>query len=273
MSGPDYITDVVLKNCEPKLSYILAKLFNNSLKEACFPDCWKVLSVVPVFKNVGERSTAKNYHPVSLLSVVSKVFEKLVNNRIVDHLEECGSFSDFQYGFRSSQSTADLLTVVSDRIASAFNRSGATQAVALDISKAFDKVWHAGLLHKLKSYGISGQIFGLISSFLSNRRLRVVLDGKSSQEYPVNAGVPEGSILGPKLFLLYINDLPDDVICSIAIYADDTTLYSKFGQASDLWQQLELASELESDLRDTVDWGRRWLVDFNAGKTSFIRPV
>ena len=133
--------------------------------------------------------------------------------------------------------------------------------------KAFDRVWHAGLLHKLESYGISGQIFGLISSFLSNRRLQVVLDGKSSQEYPVNAGVPQGSILGPTLFLLYINDLPDDVICDIAIYADDTTLYSRCDRASDLWQQLELASKLESDLRETVDWGKKWFVDFNAGKT------
>ena len=201
-SGPDCIPLVVLKNCEPKLSYILAKVFNKCLKESCFLDCWKVSSVVPVFKNVGERSTAKNYRPVSLLSVVSKVFEKLVNQFF-----------------------------------------GATQAIALDISKAFDRVWHAGLLHKLKSYGISGQIFGLISSFLSNRQLQVVLDGKSSQEYPVNAGVPQGSILGPTLFLLYINDLPDDVICNIAIYADDTTLYSKCDQASDLWQELELASE------------------------------
>ena len=96
--------------------------------------------------------------------------------------------------------------------------------MALDICKAFDWVWHNGLFHKLKSYGILGQIFGLISSFLSNRWLRVVLDGKSSQEYPVNAGVPQGSILGPALFLLYINDLPDDVTCNIAIYADGTTL-------------------------------------------------
>ena len=212
--------------------------------------------MVPLFKNVGERSTAKNY-PVSLLSVISKVFEKLVNNRIVDHLEKCGLFSDFQYGFRSSRSTADLLTVVSDRIARAFNRTGATQAVTLDIFKAFDRIWHAGLLHKLKSYGISGQIFGLISSFLSNRRLRVVLDGKSSQKYPVNAGVPQGSIHGPTLFLLYINDLPDDVICDIAIYADDTTLYSKCDLVSNLWQQPELASEVESDLRDMVDWGKK----------------
>ena len=98
----------------------------------------------------------------------------------------------------------------------------------------------------------------------------MVLDGKSSQEYPVNVGVPQVSILGPTLFLQYINDLPDDVICDIAIYADDTTLCSKCDRASDLWQQLELASELESDLLDTVDWGKKWLVDFNGGKTQLV---
>ena len=124
----------------------------------------------------------------------------------------------------------------------------------LDISKAFDRVWHAGLLHKLKSYGISGKVFGFVSSFLRNRRLQVVLDGKSSQEYPVNDGVPQSSILGLTLFLLYINDLSDDVICDTAIYAHDTTLYSKCDQVSDKWQQLELTSEVESDLRNSVDW-------------------
>ena len=125
-SGPDCTPVVVLKNCEPEFSFLLAALFNKCMKESYFPDCWKVSLVVPVFKNVGERSTAKNYHSVSLLSVVSKVFEKLVNNRAVDHIEKCGLFSDFQDGFRSSQSTVDLLTVVSDKIAMAFNRSGAT---------------------------------------------------------------------------------------------------------------------------------------------------
>ena len=115
--GLDCIPVVVLKNSEPELFYIIAELFNNCLKDSCFPDCWKVSSVAPVFKNIMERSTDKNYRPVSLFSVVSKVFEKLANNRIVDHLEKYGIFSNFQYGFRSSRSMADLLTVVSDRIA------------------------------------------------------------------------------------------------------------------------------------------------------------
>ena len=120
-SGPDCIPVVVLKNCESELSYVLAELFNTFLKESCFPDCWKASLVVPVFKNAGEMSAAKNCHPVS------KVFEKLKNNRIVDHLEKCmWPFSDVQYGFKLSQSTADLLSVVSDRIARVFNRSGAT---------------------------------------------------------------------------------------------------------------------------------------------------
>ena len=135
---------------------------------------------------------------------------------------------------------------------------------------AFDRVWYAGLLHKLNSNGISGQIFGLISSSLINKWLRVVLGGKSSEEYLVNAGISQGSILGPTLFLLCINDLPDGVFCNTVIYPDNTTLNSKCDQASDLWQQLELAPELESDLRDTVDWVRKWLVGFNAGK---IQPV
>ena len=116
-SGLDCIPVVVLKDSEPELFYIIAELFNNCLKDSCFPDCWKVSSVAPVFKNIMERSTDKNYRPVSLFSVVSKVFEKLANNKIVDHLEKYDIFSDFHYGFRSSRSMTDLLTVVSDRVA------------------------------------------------------------------------------------------------------------------------------------------------------------
>ena len=121
-------------------------------------------------------------------------------------------------------------------------------------------VWH----------GISGQIFGIIFSFLGNSRLWVILDGKWSQESSVNAWVLQGPILGPTLFLLYINYLPDDITCNIGVYVNDTTLYSKCDQVSDLWQQVKFASELDSDLRDTVDWDRKWLVDFNAWKTQWV---
>ena len=157
-----------------------------------------------------------------------KSLEKLVNNSLVDHLEKCDLFSYFQYGFRCSHLFADLLTVLSDRIAQASNSSGASGAVALNISKAFDRVWHA-VLRKLSAYifGISAQTFGLISTLDSF--------GWFWMESLQNGRVPQGSILGPTLFLLYINGLPDDVICNIAIYAD--TLYSKCDQAFDLWHQ------------------------------------
>ena len=147
------------------------------------------------------------------------------------------------------------------------SRSGAIQTVARDVSKAFDWVWHDGLLHKRK----------ILWNFRSDIRLYFFFSQKQTvsgwevfTKIFSYARAPQGSILSPTLFLLYINDFPDDVICDIAIYADDTTLYSKCDQASDLWQQLELASELESDLRDTVDWGKKWVVDFNAGKTQLV---
>ena len=132
----------------------------------------------------------------SLLPVVSKAFEKFVNNRIVDHLKKCGIYSYFQYSFKFSRSAIDVLTVVSDRTSRDFNRYVAARAATLDIFKAFYRVWHVVVPQKLKTYGISGEIFHLICSFLSNRDLLVVLDGKSSQEYPVNAEASQGTIFG-----------------------------------------------------------------------------
>ena len=238
---------MVLKNCESELSYILAELFSKCLKESCFPDCWKVSSVVPVFKNVGESSTAKNYRPVSLLSVVSEVFEKLVNKRIVNHLEKYGLFSDFQYGFRSSRSTADLLTVVSDRIAMAFNRSGASRAVALNISKAFDRVWHAGLLHELKEFQVRYMalflLFLVIDDFEWFWMERLHKNIELMREY----------LKAPFLVLhfSYYTLMIFLTMLSLILLSMLMILCSKCDRASDLWQQLELAFELESDLRDT----------------------
>ena len=143
--------------------------------------------------------------------------------------------------------------------------SGATRAVTVDISKAFSRIWHAFLLHKLKSYGISSRVFFLISSFLS--KVSSGSHEKFLQVCSVIAGVPQDPILGAKLFLLYVNYLLDDVICSNVIYVDYTKIYFKCGQVSDLLQQLKLASELHSGQLDTVDWERKWLVDFIAAKT------
>ena len=138
------------------------------------------------------------------------------------------------------------------------------------MSKVSDRVLHDALLHKLQFYAISGQVLGSILSFLSNRRLQVDLDGTFLQEYPVNVVVPQGSIPGPTFFLLYINDLPVDVISNIVLCANYAAFFSKCDQASDLRQQLELVSKLEPELRDTVNLARKWLRNSNAGKTHLV---
>ena len=177
-------------------------------------------------------------------------------------------FSDFQYVFRSSQSTTNL-TVVSDRTARAFNTFGPTRAAALNIFGALDRVWHAGLLHKLKSYRISGQIFDLISSFLSNRWLLVVLDGKSSQEYLVKLE----SLKGPFLVLQFsYHILMTFMIILSTILLSILIIYSLIQVLRSIWslEKLELAFELLNPIYETVDWGRKWLDDFNTKKTQLV---
>ena len=264
-TGPDNIPVVVLKHLSPELSPILAKLFNRCLKERCFPTSWKTSAVCPVFKNAGEKSAPSQYRPISLLSIISKLFECVINKRVLDHLVKNNLLSDVQYGFRSSRSTADVLTVLTHRISEAIAKGNHTRVIALDISKAFDKVWHKGLLHKLSSYGICGNLHAVIKSFLSGRSLKVVINGQSSEAHSINAGVPQGSILGPTLFLLFINDLPDHIIESLVdIYADDSTLYQSTSSDAD---DSTVAKGLSSDLEHVVQWGKRWLVSFNAPKT------
>ena len=173
-----------------------------------------------------------------------------------------------QYEFRPSRSTADVLTVITDRISRVLDTGFDARLFALDISKAFDKVWHKGLLHKLKGYGLGGRVLPIIKSFLTGRSMTVVINGQSSEVHFINAGVPQGSVLGPTLFLLFINDLPDHILKSfINIFADDTTDY---GTTSRSFSHADLATELNSDLTLIVRWGKQWLVTFNASKTKLL---
>ena len=267
-TGPDNIPVVVLKNISPELSPILAKVFNKCIQQNCFPSSWKISSVCPVYKNAGDRSSPSQYRPISLLSIMSKLLESVINKRVTRHLTKNNLLCDEQYGFRSSRSTADVLTVITHRVSEALDDGFMTRAVALDISKAFDKVWHRGLLLKLSKNGISGNVLGIIESFLSNRSLNVVINGQKSKAHSINAGVPQGSLLGPTLFLLFINDLPDHIIKSlVSVYADDTTLY---GRTSKIQDEESLAADLSSDLENIQNWGKEWLVTFNASKTKLL---
>ena len=269
-SGPDHIPVIVLKMCSPELSPVLSKLFNKCLSESSFPICWKCASVVPIFKNSGERSQPGNYRPISLLPIISKIFESVIKSVIVNHLESQNLLSDKQYGFRSSRSTADLLTVITEKIYRALDNCGEARVVALDISKAFDRVWHAGLLQKLASHGISGNILKIIKSFLQDRAMTVSLDGEISSTYPITAGVSQGSILGPILFLAYINDLSDNMICDLAMFADDSSLYSYTDCKSTINTSQNLTDCLDLDLSKVSSWGDRWLVKFNSAKTNLL---
>ena len=131
-------------------------------------------------------------------------------------------------------------------------------------------MWHTGFIHKLKAYGVSGQVLGIIRSFLSSRLIRVVLDGQSSVDYRINLGVPQGSIIGPILFLIFINDFPNNILSQLAIYADDATIYSCLDKTNDPFDKIESAAELEVDLRTVAEWGEKWLVSFNASKTKLL---
>ena len=151
--------------------------------------------------------------PISLMSVVGMVFECLLNQSLLEYLESNNLLSDV---FRHARSTGDLLSLLTCHLSFVLEKRGEAFVVALDISKAFDRIWHKGLLHKLKSYGITGPYHATISDFLTNRQIKVVLDGQSSSVFLINSGVPQGSILGPTLFLLFINDLPDALQSQVA---------------------------------------------------------
>ena len=225
--GYDDISIRLLKICDSSIVKPLSIIFKNCLQTETFPNNWKKSNVVPIHKK-GDKQLLQNYHPVSLLPICSNIFEKIIFNPMLEFLEENSLLCTHQSGFRSSDSCqSQLLSIVHDIYAN-FDQSPNLEVRAnfLDISKAFDKVWHEGLIFKLQNIGISGNLLSLLKSFLNNRFQRVVLNGQCSNWSSVLPGVPQGSILGPLLFLIYLNDLPEGLESSAKLFADDTSLFS-----------------------------------------------
>ena len=263
-AGPDGISNRVLRELCNELSIPLCRLFNCSLQTGVFPDNWKLSNVTPIDKG-GDRSSPSNYRPVSLLCNPEKVFERVVFKHIYNHLNDNQILTPLQSGFIAGDSTINQLTYLYNFFTQALDSGKEVRVVFCDISKAFDRVWHEGLLLKLEAAGISGSLLLWFRSYLTNRKQRVVLPGAESDWRYIRTGVPQGSILGPLLFLLFINDIVDEIGCNIRLFADDTSLYITV-------ENPDMAAELVNiDLDKIMKWAKKWLVLFNPIKTeSFL---
>ena len=233
-------------------------LFKNSSQLSCYPDIWKRSNIILAHKK-SDKKLVNNYRRISLLPICGKIFEKIIFNKIYNFLLEDSLLNSNQSGFCPGDSCINQLFAVTHEILEAFdcNPSLEVRLVFLDISKTFDKVWHEGLLYKIKSMGVSGELYNLLESYLSGRLQRVVLNGQTSLWRPVSAGVPQGSILGPLLFLVYINDLPNELKSNVKIFADDTSVFTIVKDKN------ENANTLNNDLMLISKWAYNWKILFN----------
>ena len=258
--GPDLISPRLLKEGGIILSWPLSIIFNRSLEQGYFPTCWKYGNVTPIHKK-DDKSAPSNYRPITLLSSLGKVMERCVHKYLYNYIIENAILTPFQSGFVRGDSTTNQLLQIYHTFCNAVDSGKEVRAVFCDISKAFDRVWHRGLLHKLSGIGCSDKITSWFSSYLTGRKQRVVLSGHVSEWMSVLAGVPQGSILGPLLFLIYINDIVKNLGCSIRFFAGDTSLYIVVESPKGA------AHSLNIDLNIINTWAEAWLVAFNAGKT------
>jgi len=224
-TGPDEIPTKVLRECAAELASPLSRLFQILFSHCLFPKQWKNARVIPKHKR-DSKSDPTNYRPISLLSVLSKVMESSVHKQLQGYLFRHNLISIKQYGFKPNHCTADLLTVLSQTWNNILDKGGEVYIVALDIKGAFDQVWHNGLLDKLSAKGITGPLHSWLQNYLEGRSTQVVLSGQSSSPKPINASVPQGSILGPLLFSIFIDDVVEQCNNSIFLYADDYTIYA-----------------------------------------------
>jgi hypothetical protein len=262
--GPDLLHPRVLKEVRNEIAYPLKLIFECSLKTTSLPNDWKSGNITPIYKK-GKKCNVSNYRPVSITSIVCKVLESIIRDSVIKHLHDNNLFSKKQYGFIKGRSTVSQLLSLLDEWTEALEQGGQIDVIYTDLEKAFDKVPHNQLLRKLKSYNLNDQIINWVKSFLTDRRQRVRISESFSKWEKVLSGIPQGSILGPLLFIIYINDLEES--CSlnsnVALYADDTKLYKYIQNEND-------AIKLQEDLNSVCVWIKKWLLSLNIDKCKVI---
>ncbi len=257
-TGPDELSGTILKECARELAPSLTKIFNISLHTGQVPKQWKFANVTPIYKK-GAKDQADNYRPISLLCITSKLLERCILNKIYNEI--IPNISRLQHGFLRGRSTVTQLLLVLEQVVQNLDNNLQTDFIYLDFSKAFDSVPHHLLIHKLKSFGISGSLLAWFTDYLHDRFQRVVLEGETSDWLPVLSGVPQGSILGPFLFLLYINDMAQGISSSstMALFADDAKVFRCIHSLDD-------CTALQDDLNSLMEWSDTWQLSFNKSK-------
>ena len=260
--GPDLLPMRLLKDFADEIAPILRVIFQQSLDTGKVPEVWKKANIATVFKK-GERSIAANYRHVSIICVSCKVLEHIVFKSIMDHVDIHKILVHFQHGFRALHSCeTQLLNTVED-LARCLNDRDQLDLLVLDFSKAFDTVAHQRLIGKLEYYGVRGSTLEWITQWLTKRVQRVVVDRESSEEAPVKSGVPQGTVLGPLMFILYINDISENTSSTVKLFADDCLIYRRIQCQQD-------ATLLQGDLNQLCSWPRKWQMSFNPDKCSVL---
>ena len=256
--GPDGIPNIALKNCADEISQGLCTIFQQSHSTGTLPSDWRNANITPVFQK-GDRHSAENYRPVSLTSVPCKLLEHIICSHMLKHFEKYSILTTLNHGFRSGYSTETQLLVTMHDLLQANDARVQVDIAILDFSKAFDTVPHDKLLHKLDAYGIKGSLHKWLSSFLQERHMNVVVEGEHSESAPVESGVPQGTVLGPLMFLYHINDLPDTVKSQVRLFANDCLLYRQINSQTD-------HSILQNDLIELEKWAAKWDMRFSVKK-------
>ena len=263
-AGFDGIDNYLLKSIAPQIVDPLAYIFNLSLTTGAIPDIMKTAKVVPIFKK-GNSQLTSNYRPTSLLTSLSKILENIVYKRTISFFNDHEVFNNSQFGFRKNHSTTHAILSLVDKVATAIDRSNHTVGIFLDFSKAFDTINHNILLYKLSHYGIRGRALEWFRNYLTNRSQFVFLNGCRSSSAPVPCGVPQGSLLGPLLFITYINDIQmSSDRLSFILFADDSNLFFSHSNPN------HLLNTINTELIQVSDWIKANKLSLNVQKTNYM---